>query len=159
MTDVLWKTGDYVFSYRVAGICRENGSVLLQKPTNGNDFAFPGGHVSLGETNGQTLEREFREEIGAQIRVGALRWVGELFFPWGEHQCHQICLYYDIEILSPEIPRTGVFPAREQIDGRSFQMEFHWVPLDELRTIEVYPTNVYEMLVAHGVQHFIYQEK
>ena len=29
--DILFKTEDWVFSYRVAGICVHNGKVLLQK--------------------------------------------------------------------------------------------------------------------------------
>ena len=68
--DILFKTDDWVFSYRVAGICVQNGKVLLQKPTNDNAHAFPGGHVEFGETNEETLIREFKEEIGANIRVG-----------------------------------------------------------------------------------------
>ena len=47
MSDILFKTDDYVFSYRVAGICIQNGKVLLQGPTNDNGFAFPGGHVAF----------------------------------------------------------------------------------------------------------------
>lgn len=38
-------------------------------------------------------------------------------------------------------------------------MEFHWIPLNELKNIEVYPTNT-STLIEHidgGVQHFIYQ--
>ena len=31
MSDILLKTDDYVFSYRAAGICIQNGMVLLQK--------------------------------------------------------------------------------------------------------------------------------
>lgn len=42
MTDILFKTDDYIFSYRVAGICVQNGKVLLQKPTNDDGYAFPG---------------------------------------------------------------------------------------------------------------------
>lgn len=30
--DILFHTEDYVFSYRAAGICVQNGKVLLQKP-------------------------------------------------------------------------------------------------------------------------------
>ena len=67
--DILFRTEDYVFSYRVAGICIQNGKVLLQKPSNDTAFAFPGGHVSFGETNAQTLAREFHEEIGADVSV------------------------------------------------------------------------------------------
>ena len=51
MSDILFKTDDYVFSYRVAGILIRNSKVLLQKPTNDNGYAFPGGHVEFGETN------------------------------------------------------------------------------------------------------------
>lgn len=58
--DILFKTDEYVFSYRVAGICIQNGKVLLQKPSNDTAYAFPGGHVAFGETNAQTLVREFQ---------------------------------------------------------------------------------------------------
>ena len=68
--DLLFRAEAGIFSYRVAGICVHNGSVLLQT-TTGEDrsFAFPGGHVAFGETNEQTLIREFREEIGADIQM------------------------------------------------------------------------------------------
>ena len=55
--DILFKTEDRVFSYRVAGICVQNGMVLLQKPANDSAYAFPGGHVAFGETNAETLIR------------------------------------------------------------------------------------------------------
>lgn len=55
MSDILFRTEQYVFSYRVAGICIQNGKVLLQKPTNDNGFAFPGGHAAFGETNAKEL--------------------------------------------------------------------------------------------------------
>ena len=159
--DILFRGEDYVFSYRVAGICIQNGKVLLQKPTNDTAFAFPGGHVSFGETNEQTLVREFREEIGADITVGELKWVGEVFFPWGNKPCHQICLYYLVDIPSENIPQEGTFMGKEQLEGRSFQLGFHWIPLDELNSIEVYPTNAVELMdkIEEGVQHFIYREQ
>ena len=90
MSDILFHRENYVFSYRVAGILLHKSSVLLQKPTNDTVYAIPGGHVALGETNAQTLEREFKEEIVADITVGELKWVAEIFFPWGDKPCHQI---------------------------------------------------------------------
>ena len=77
MSDILFHRDDYVFSYRVAGILLRNNKILLQKPTNETGYAIPGGHAELGETNAQTLEREFKEEIGVDIAVGALKWVVE----------------------------------------------------------------------------------
>lgn len=158
--DILFRTDEYVFSYRVAGICTQNGKVLLQKPTNDTAFAFPGGHVSFGETNAQTLIREFKEEIGVDISVGDLKWVGELFFPWGNKPCHQICLYYNVDITSDNIPLEGMLIGSEQLEGRNFNMEFHWVPMEELENIEVYPTNAAQLIskLGDGVQHFIYRE-
>lgn len=108
--DIIFKTDEYVFSYRVAGLLIQNNKVLLQKPVNSSDYALPGGHVSLGETNEETLMREFKEEINADIQVESLQWIGELFFPWGEKPCHQICLYYKVELRDDQsIPLEGSF--------------------------------------------------
>ena len=162
MPDILFKTPEWVFSYRVAGICVRNGKVLLQT-TTGEDrsFAFPGGHVSFGETNEQTLIREFREEIGAEVSVGPLKWVAEIFFPWGSKPCHQICLYYMVDFRDPDVPLDGAFLGKEHIEGRNFDLEFHWGPLDRVAELEVYPTNAAALLgkLNEGVQHFIYREE
>lgn len=160
MGDILFRTEDGVFSYRVAGICVQNGKVLLQKPTNDTGYAFPGGHVAFGETNAQTLVREFKEEIGADITVGDLKWAAENFFPWGQKPCHQICLYYLVDIESGDFPREGTFLAQEHMEGRNFDLEFLWVPLDKAGELEIYPTNAKELLyrLEEGVQHFIYRE-
>ena len=160
MPDILFPAGDQVFSYRVAGICVQEGKVLLQKPEDDDGFAFPGGHVSLGETNAETLTREFREEIGAEISVGPLRWVGELFFPWGERSCHQICLYYAVRIVDGHTPRIGSFPAQEQLAGQGFPLIFHWIPLERLQGLNVYPPQTVQWLLApqEQVQLFIYRE-
>ena len=162
MADILFKREDGVFSYRVAGICVEDGKVLLQT-TTGEDksFAFPGGHVAFGETNEETLIREFREEIGAQISVGDLKWVAEVFFPWGDRPCHQICLYYQVEIEDSNVPKHGVFQGVEKMEDRSFSLEFHWIPIEEISALEVYPTNAKELMAKlhQGVQHFVYREE
>lgn len=160
MSDILFKTDNYVFSYRAAGVCIQNGCVLLQKPTNDPGYAFPGGHVAFGETNEETLIREFKEEIGADIRVKDLRWVAEVFFPWGDKPCHQICLYYDIEIIDEHTPRSGIFTAQEHLEGRDFTINFHWVPLTETQDLLIYPEQCQALLRDRSdkVHHFIYKE-
>jgi len=161
MNDILFHKDDYVFSYRVAGVLLHGDKILLQKPTNDTGYALPGGHVEFGETNAQTLEREFKEEIGAEITVGALKWVAEIFFQWGDKPCHQICLYYDIKLKDEsQIPLDGIFIGDERIEGREFKIEFHWIPVKSLSQIEVYPTNISDLIMKYdeGVQHFIYRE-
>ena len=160
MSDILFKTPDYIFSYRVAGICVQNGKVLLQKPSDDTSYAFPGGHVAFGETNKETLKREFKEEIRADVSVGSLKWVAEIFFHWGDKPCHQICLYYMVAIDSPDAPGDGMFVAREHLEERDFDIEFHWIPIDTIKNIAVYPTNTAELMerLDEGVQHFVYRE-
>lgn len=161
MKDILFHLNDHVFSYRVAGILLRNGKILLQKPIGDTGFAIPGGHVELGETNEQTLKRELKEEIGVDIEVGELKWVAEIFFPWGDKPCHQICLFYDISLTDEtQIPLDGVFVGDEQIEGKNFKMEFYWQSVENLNQIEVYPTNIPELMKRYheGVQHFVYKE-
>ena len=122
MSDILFKTDDYVYSYRAAGICIQNDRILLQKPTNDNGFAFPGGHAAFGETNEETLIREFKEEIGADISVGELKWVGEIFFPWGEKPCHQICLYYTVVIEDGHTPKEGPSWRRNSLRAETLRL-------------------------------------
>lgn len=161
MQDILFYTDDFVFGYRVVGICIQGGSVLLQKPVNSDDYAFPGGHVAFGETIEQTLIREFKEEMGAGIRVGDLKWVGELFFPWGDKPCHQICLYYEVEILDGRTPKSGCFTGLEMHENREFDIGFHWIPIEKLENYQVYPTQAVEMLQTDTkeVKHFVYKEE
>ena len=69
MEDILFKTDDYVFSYRVGGLLIHNGKVLMQKAVDDEGYAFIGGHVAFGETTAETIVREFKEEIDADIKV------------------------------------------------------------------------------------------
>ena len=43
--DILFKNDHFVFSYRVGGILKHNGKILLQRPKN-DDYAIIGGHVA-----------------------------------------------------------------------------------------------------------------
>jgi 8-oxo-dGTP pyrophosphatase MutT (NUDIX family) len=161
MSDILFKTDDYVFSYRVAGILIHDGKVLLQKTSDDTGYAFPGGHVEFGETNEESLIREFKEETGTDIKVKEIKWVAEIFFPWGDKPCHQICIYYLIELADEtQLPLDGKFMAHEHIEGRGFDIEFHWIPLEKVKNIEVYLRNAGKLLehIHEGVKHFVYRE-
>lgn len=89
----------------------------MQRPKDDTAYAIPGGHVALGETNEETLVREFKEEINANIKVDTLKWIGEIFFNWGNKPCHQICLFYNV-ILDENngIPLDETFWGTEQLE-------------------------------------------
>jgi ADP-ribose pyrophosphatase YjhB (NUDIX family) len=159
--DIIFKTEEYVFSYRVAGLLVHNGKVLLQRPQGDTAYAIPGGHVALGETNGETLVREFKEEINVDIKVDKLKWVGEIFFPWGDKPCHQICLFYNVLLIeNTNIPLDGTFWGTEQLEDKSFKLEFSWINIKDIETIELYPIEAKKYLTEglNQVEHFVYKQ-
>ena len=50
--------------------------------------------------------------------------------------------------------------GQEHLEERPFEMEFHWVPLDIVHDIALYPSNIAQFLGRLGepVKHFIYRE-
>ena len=159
MKDIIYKTEEGIFSYRVAGVCIRDGKILLQHTETDPSLAVPGGQVSFGETHEDALRREFQEEMNVRIKVGELKWVGELFFPWDDKPCHQICLYYAVEADEKALLRNEV-RGDEEMDSRKSSLIFKWVPICQLPSLVVYPENIANLLSKwdQGVQHFIYHE-
>ena len=63
-----------------------------------------------------------------------------LYFPWGKRPCHQICLYYNVHLLDDSIPMDGVFHGYDELDHERINLDFCWIPLEELRKdTKVYP--------------------
>lgn len=67
MSDLLFKTNGNVFSYRVGGVLIHNGKLLMQNSVDNEGYSFVGGHALFGETTEETLIREFKEELNAEI--------------------------------------------------------------------------------------------
>ncbi len=160
--DILFKTDDYIFSYRVAGILIKNGKILLQKPLNDNRYSIPGGHVAFGELSSETIIREFKEEIKADVKTERLIMVGELFWPWGSKPCQQISFYYEISLCNEnQIPLEGTFPAYDDFGNKRNDLEFSWIDLNEINNLMVYPTNIKEDLLSlpKELKYFVYQQE
>ncbi len=156
--DILFKMEDFVFSYRVGGILIRDHKILLQRPKN-DDYAIIGGHVSSLETTIDTLKREYKEELNAEIEIDNLMAIGEIFFPWGKKPCHQICLYYKIHLVNEkDIPLEGTFQGYDDLGSERIDLDFSWVSLDELKSgLKVYPLELIPHIInnKNEIVHFI----
>ena len=159
MKDLLFKTDDFIFSYRVGGILIHEGKVLLQKSKN-DDYAIIGGHVSALETTQETLIREYEEELHTKIEIDHLMAIGEIFFWWSNRICHQICFYYKINLLDKNIPLSGSFQGYDELDQVRMDLDFIWVPLETLNHIKLYPKGIPSIILENKqeVVHFISQQ-
>jgi ADP-ribose pyrophosphatase YjhB (NUDIX family) len=160
-SDISFHKDKYSFSYRVAGILVRDGKVLLQKPKNASAYAFIGGQVAFGETHSDSIKREWHEEVGADVEITDLKWVEENIFPWGDKTFQQICLSYIVELKDErQIPLSGNFISKEYVETDADAIYFYWIPLHEVKDIEIYPANAAELLsrVDDGVEHLIYRE-
>ena len=145
-------------SFRAAGILVKNGRVLLQAPKDSEEHAFIGGHVEFGEQSSAALVREWKEELGTDITVGKLQWIEENFWSQNGEEQHTICLTYIVALDDEsQIPQEGSFACKEEASD----IWFHWIPLDEVKNLTVYPTNSADLLarLSEGVQHIIYREE
>lgn len=95
----------------VGGIVIVDGRALLirrgQPPREG-EWSIPGGHLELGETLTEALEREMLEETGLHVRVGPLIEALERIFraPDGAVEYHYVILDYLCEQVAGT-PRPG----------------------------------------------------
>jgi len=148
MADILFKADDYIFSYRVGGVLIHKGKVLLQNAEGDDGYALIGGHVAFGETTDETLIREFREEIGADIKIERLLMVNENFFPWGNRPCHQINMFYLVSLKDEsQIPTDRNFKALDDLGNERFELNMSWIPLEDVPNMCIYPQQVKTYIV------------
>ena len=161
MSDILFKNDDYIFSYRVGGLLIQNGKILLQHIPGDEGYAIVGGHVAFGEVTSETLMREFKEEIHADIKIERLLLVGENFFRWDSRPCHQINLYYLVSLLDEsQIPLDGTFKAFDKMGNERINLEMSWIPISKLHNMIVYPKEIKEHIfnLPDEIVYFVHKE-
>ncbi|MSO94812.1 MAG: NUDIX domain-containing protein [Thermoleophilia bacterium] len=97
-------------------------------------FLFPGGGVEEGETSEEAARREALEELGVEVELGPL--VHEEAFGGSTF------LYYDAWIVGGSFG-TGTWPDHalrtDEEREKSGTHEPVWIPLDELRGLDIRP--------------------
>ncbi|MCJ8006523.1 NUDIX hydrolase [Lederbergia wuyishanensis] len=131
--DAVFKTETAIFNYRVAGIWIENGHVLLHRAVNEENWSLPGGRVALLEESRESIRREFLEELGVDIHIDRLVWIGENFFEYRGKEFHEIGFYYMIT-SNHSLYCIEPFYGLEG-DG----LIYKWTPISEIINMELYP--------------------
>ena len=134
--DWTFKTDGYICDLRTVGVLVRDGKLLVQRDRDGNQYALPGGHVKIGETTTGGLVREYKEETGADIKVGKLLWTEECFWEWNNTQAHNIAFYYLIELADgSDIPAIGEFVSHKD----NCNVVLGWMPIEDLDNVTIYP--------------------
>lgn len=152
--DWMFAGDEYICDLRTVGVLVRDGKLLVQRDVDGSEYALPGGHVKIGETTAQGLAREYKEETGADIRVGRLLWTEECFWQWKGKQAHNIAFYYEVGLLpGSDIPDTGEFQSHK--DNRNVVLG--WMALEDLEDVTIYPEFIKEEILERKdtPRHFV----
>lgn len=156
-TDWLFKGDNYICNFRSAGVLIRNNKILVQRDKDGSEYALPGGHVKIGESSRDALVREYREETGADVICERLIWTEECFWEWNKKLTNTIAFYYLINLRNDkDIPDNGGFVSQKD----NCNVVLGWLPLDELKTLTIYPSFLKEKVldISDHTEHFITKE-
>ena len=154
MKDWIFRTDKYICDLRTVGVLVRDGKLLVQRDRDGSEYALPGGHVKIGETTADGLVREYKEETGADIKVGKLLWTEECFWEWNGTLAHNIAFYYLIELADrSDIPDVGEFVSHKD----NCNVVLGWMPIERLAELTIYPEFIKEQIynVDAPPQHFV----
>lgn len=155
--DWLFKGDNYICNFRSVGVLIRDNKILVQRDKDGSEYALPGGHVKIGESSIDSLIREYREETGADILCERLIWTEECFWEWNRKLTNTIAFYYLINLCdNTDIPDNGEFVSQKD----NCNIVSGWLPLDELKSLTIYPSFLKEKILDIGDQaeHFITKE-
>lgn len=129
-------------------VCRDGGRILVAEGRDSRKrqtFYRPlGGAIEFGERGEESVRREFREEIGADLLEVRALGVLENIFTYEGRRGHEIVLVYDGRLAN-----TALY-QKEVIIGNEFGMPFKavWKRLDEFEPggLILYPEGLLELL-------------
>ena len=120
----------------VAGVIERKGVFLigqrLPDDSLGGYWEFPGGKIEVGETPVECLQRELREELGVETRIGSL-----------------VCTVRPSESFQLTVHRASIVEGEPELREHT---ELRWVSLEEMQRYDMLPADrpVVERLVEES---------
>jgi 8-oxo-dGTP pyrophosphatase MutT (NUDIX family) len=125
-----------------------DGRLLVTRNVDalGEWYLLPGGGQEPGEALPETVRRECREEVGADVEVGALRFVRDYIgrhheFAAEDGEVHQLELMFACALPPEAEPHNGPVPD-------SAQVGVAWLELGDLERHRLYPQALKRALAA-----------
>lgn len=132
---------------KALGIIRRNNDLLvlpiLEKTGNIKGYRPVGGTMEYREKAEETLVREFREELGADIKVNGLMTVFENIYELDDMPYHEIIFFYHAEFTEPH------FYDHDELDlnENGTLTKAYWMDADQLAADQ--------MLLPPGLKAFL----
>lgn len=130
----------------------KDGKLLTMKgiDSDGYYYLLPGGGQRFGETLHDTLVRECKEEINADIKVGELRFVRDYIgahheFASVEKDVHRIEFMFVCELVKHEDVSIGSTPDDAQVG-------VEWLEIRRLTSYRLYPLVIREKILNLGTE-------
>lgn len=155
--DLKIKTETEEFHVRTCGIIKQENKFLIMKVNKTSYYHIPGGHIEIGEDSEQAVIREIKEEIGCDVKEAELFSIEENFWMRNNRKCHGIEFYY---IIKPKQQlKMQDCEKIENDKGEEKLLNFKWVTLEELKDIDLRPSNIKDMLINEdylkGLTHIV----
>ena len=125
------------------------GCILLNRCISrlGEYYALPGGGQNPGELLTEAVTRELREETGLSVKPVRMCGIYECISPPRKDPSHKLNCIFLCE-LTDETPASPTEPDACQVDQ-------HWVPLEEIQQINLFPravrNNISRMINSHEI--------
>ncbi len=111
---------------RACGLCWQGDSLLLidhQHLGSTHFWASPGGGIEPGVSARDTLVREFKEETGLTITVGAYLFTCEFI----RHPLHAIELFFEVKCIAGELQKGTDPETSLQVVGEIGYRDFEFI--------------------------------
>ena len=124
----------------VVAVIKKEDKILVMpgydKVKNEHFYRLPGGGIEFGETSQEALKREFREEIGAEIKIIKQLGISENIFTYEGKQGHEIVIAYEAELDEEYMAKSKI----PMIEKQFANMFFEFVSISPEKRI--YPINL-----------------